>query len=66
MAALMLVLVVPVGVGMLMAVDAGLVFMLMPVVAVGTALVAMFVLMFVLVVAAHRSITSRFNLFKLR
>jgi hypothetical protein len=48
-----IVLMVPVFMGMLMAVDAGLVLVLVPVVAVGTALVAMLVLMLVLVVAAH-------------
>jgi hypothetical protein len=53
MAALVIVLMVPVFMGVLMAVDAGLVLVLVPVVAVGTALVAMLVFMLVLVVAAH-------------
>jgi hypothetical protein len=58
MAALMLVLMVPVCMGMLMGMVDSLVLVLMPVVAVGTALVGMFVLMLVLVVAAHCCITS--------
>jgi hypothetical protein len=62
MAALVLVLVVPVLMNVFMAVNPSLVLMLMPIVAVGTALVAMLVLMFVLVVAAHRGITSFFFL----
>jgi hypothetical protein len=58
MAALMLVLVVPVCVSVLMDVRAGLVGVLMPVMAMGTTFVAMFVLMLVLVVATHLRFTS--------
>jgi hypothetical protein len=53
MAALVLVLVMPVCVSVLMGVRAGLMLVLMPVMAVGTTCVAMFVLMLVLVVATH-------------
>jgi hypothetical protein len=60
MAALVLVLVVPVFMNVFMAVNPSLVLMFLPIVAVGTALVAMLVLMFVLVVAAHRGSTSFF------
>jgi hypothetical protein len=63
MATLMLVLMVPVSMDVFVAVDTGLVLVLMPVMAVGTRLVAMFVLMFVLVVAAHLEITSFWRLF---
>jgi hypothetical protein len=60
MAALMIVLVVPVFMNMLVAVGASLVRMFPPVMAVGTALVAMLMLMLILVVAAHRNIVSFF------
>ena len=53
MAALVIVRMIPIFMGMLMAVNAGLVLMFLAVVAVGTTLVAMLVLMLVLVVAAH-------------
>jgi hypothetical protein len=43
----------PVGVSMLVAMHPRLVLMLLPVVAVGTTCVAMFVLMLILVVATH-------------
>jgi hypothetical protein len=48
----------PVGVGMLVAMHPRLMLMLLPVVAVGTTFVAMFVLMLVLVVATHLGSTS--------
>jgi hypothetical protein len=48
----------PVGVGMLVAVHPGLVLMLLPVMAVGTTFVAVFVLMLVFVVATHLGSTS--------
>jgi hypothetical protein len=54
----MFVLMVPFSMDMLVGVHPGLVLMLMPVMAVGATLVAMFVLMLVLVVAAHRGLTS--------
>jgi hypothetical protein len=54
----MIVLMMPVGVGVLVAMHPGLVFMLLPVMAVGTTRVVMFVLMLVLVVATHLSFTS--------
>jgi hypothetical protein len=58
MTALMIVLMVSVGVGMLVDVSAGLVLMLMPIMAVGTTFVAMLVFMLVLVVATHLRLTS--------
>lgn len=60
MAALVSVLMVPVSVGVLVAMRPRLVGVLMPVMAVGTALMAVLVLMLVLVVAAHRGFTSFF------
>ena len=54
----MLVLMVPVFVGMLMGVSAGLMLVLLPVMAVGTTFVAMLVLMLVFVIATHRGISS--------
>jgi hypothetical protein len=53
MAALVLVLMVPVLMGMLMGVHPCLVAMLMPVVGVGASLMAVFMLMLVFIVAAH-------------
>jgi hypothetical protein len=58
MATLVLVLMVPVCVGMFVDVSAGLMLMLMPVMAVGTTFVAMLVLMLVFVVATHRGLSS--------
>jgi hypothetical protein len=58
MTALMIVLMVPVGVGMLVNVSAVFVLMLMPIMAVGTTFVAMLVFMLVLVVATHLRLTS--------
>ena len=58
MAALVLVLMVPVCVGVLVGVSPGLVGVLRPVMAVGTTFVAMLVLMLVLVVAAHLILAS--------
>jgi hypothetical protein len=48
----------PVGVGMLVTMHPGLVLMLLPLMAVGTSLVAMLVLMLVFVGAAHLGFTS--------
>jgi hypothetical protein len=48
----------PVGVGVLVAMHPGLVLMLLPVMAVGTTLVAMLVLMLFFVGAAHLEFTS--------
>jgi hypothetical protein len=56
----MLVLVVSVFVGMLMGVNPGLMFVLVPVMAVGTTFVAMLVVVFVLVMATHRGPTPFF------
>jgi hypothetical protein len=58
----MLVLMVPVSMDVFVAVRPGLMLVLMPVMAVGTSLVAMLVLMLVLVVAAHLVLTSFFLL----
>jgi len=58
MAALVFVLMVPVFVGVLVAMRPRLVRVLMPVMAVGTALMAMLMPMLVLVVAAHSGRTS--------
>jgi hypothetical protein len=60
MATLVVVLMVPVCVGMLVVMGAGLMLVLVPVMAVGTTLVAMLVLMLVFVVATHRGFTSFF------
>jgi hypothetical protein len=60
MAALVFVLMVPVCVGMLVAMRPRLVGVLMPVMAVGARRVAMFVLMLVFVVATHRDFSSFF------
>jgi hypothetical protein len=54
----MLVLMMPVFVGMLVSVSAGLMLVLLPVMAVGATCVVMLVLIFVLVVATHLSFTS--------
>ena len=62
MATLVLMLMVPICVGMLVGVSAGLMLVLTPVMAVGTTFVAMLVLMLVLVVATHLSLTSWFFL----
>ena len=53
MATLVFVLMVPVSMNVLVDVSAGLVRMFLPIVAMGTTLVAMLVLMFAFVVAAH-------------
>jgi hypothetical protein len=58
MAALVFVLMVPVFVGVLVAMRPRLVRVLMPVMAVGTALMAMLMPMLVFVVAAHSGRTS--------
>ena len=58
MAALVLVLMVPVCVGVLVSVSAGRMLVLLPVMAVGTTFVAMLVLMLVFVIATHRGISS--------
>jgi hypothetical protein len=58
MAALVFVLMVPVSVGVLVAMRPRLVLVLMPVMAVGTALMAVLVLMLVLVMATHSGRTS--------
>ena len=63
MTALMLVLMVPISMDVFVSMRAGLVLVLMPLMAVGTSLVAMLVLMLVLVVAAHLVLTSFFLLF---
>ena len=60
MAALVLVLMVPFSMDVFVGVRAGLMLVLMPVMAVGTSLVAMLMLMLVLVVAAHLGFTSFF------
>jgi hypothetical protein len=62
MATLVLMLMVPVCVGVLVVVIPGLMGVLVPVMAVGTTFVAMLVLMLVLVVATHLSLTSWFFL----
>jgi hypothetical protein len=56
----MLVLMVPVSMDVFVGVRPGLVLVVVPVMAVGTSLVAMLVLMIVLVVAAHLGFTSFF------
>ncbi|MBM4300038.1 MAG: hypothetical protein FJ121_00675 [Deltaproteobacteria bacterium] len=58
MAALVFVLMVPVFVGVLVDVRAGLMLVVVPVMAVGKCFVAMLVLMLVFVVAAHLEFTS--------
>ena len=50
----------PVGVGMLVAMLSGLVLMFLPVMAMGTSLVAMLMLMLVFVMATHLRLTSFF------
>ena len=62
MAALVFVLMMSVCVGMLVGVSASLMLVLLPVMAVDTTFVAMLVLMLVLVVATHLSLTSWFFL----
>jgi hypothetical protein len=59
-AALVFVLMMPVCVGVLVNVSPGLVLVLMPVMAMGSSLVGMLVLMLVLVVATHLGFTSFF------
>jgi len=54
----MIVLMVPVSMDVFVGVRAGLMLVLVPVMAVGTTFVAMLVLMLVLVVAAHLSLAS--------
>jgi hypothetical protein len=56
----MLVLMVTFSMDVFVSVRAGLVLMLVPLMAMGTSLVAMLVLMLVLVVAAHLEFTSFF------
>jgi hypothetical protein len=63
MATLMFVLMVPVSMNVFMGVTPGLVLVLMPVMAVGTSLMGVLVLMLVFVVATHGEITSFFNLY---
>jgi hypothetical protein len=58
MAALVVVLMVPVCVGVLVAVTPGLMGVFMPVMAMGTTFVGMLVLMLVLAVATHMGFTS--------
>jgi hypothetical protein len=58
MAALVVVLMVPVCVGVLVAVPPGLMGVFMPVMAMGTTFVGMLVLMLVLAVATHMGFTS--------
>jgi hypothetical protein len=59
-AALVLVLMVPVSMDVFVGVHPGLVLVLMPVMAVGGSFVAMLVLMLVLVVTAHLEFTPLF------
>jgi hypothetical protein len=61
-AALVLVLMVPVAVGVLVGVHHRLVAVLVPIMGVGTRFMAVFVLMLVLAVAAHLGLTSFFRL----
>jgi len=56
----MIVLMVPVSMDVFVGVRAGLMLVLVPVMAVGTTFVAMLVLMLVLVVATHRDLSSFF------
>ena len=58
----MIVLMVPVSMDVFVGVRAGLMLVLVPVMAVGTTFVAMLVLMLVFVVATHLSLTSWFFL----
>jgi hypothetical protein len=58
MAALVFVLMVPVSMDVFVTVHRGLVAVLVPVVAMGAGLMAVFVLMLVLVVATHSGFTS--------
>ena len=60
MAALVIVLMVPVFVRMLVSVSPGLMLVLLPVMAMGTTFVAMLVLMLVFVLATHRFFSSFF------
>jgi hypothetical protein len=60
MAALVVVLMVPVFMGVLVGVGPGLMAVLLPVMAVGTTFVAMLVLMLVLAMATHRVFSSYF------
>ena len=60
MAALVVVLMMPLGVGVLVGVSPGLMGVFVPVMAVGTTFMAMLVLMLVFVVAAHLEFTSFF------
>ena len=61
MAALVIVLMVPVSVGVFVAVGPGLMGVFMPVMAVGTAFVGVLVIMLIFVVAAHLEFTSFFS-----
>ena len=65
MAALVLVLMMPVYVGVLVGVSPGLMGVFMPVMAVGTTFVAMLVLMFVFVMATHNCLTPFFVTYRL-
>jgi hypothetical protein len=58
MAALVLVLMMPIRVGVLVAVHHRLVAVLVPIMGVGTRLMAVLVLMLILAVAAHLGLTS--------
>jgi hypothetical protein len=58
MAALMLVLMMPVSMNVFVSVHHGLVAVLVPIMGVGTRLMTVFMFMLVLVVAAHLGLTS--------
>ena len=62
MAALVVVLMMPVSLGVLVVVGPGFVGVFMPVMAVGTAFVGVLVLMLIFVVAAHLEFTSFFSM----
>jgi hypothetical protein len=64
-AALVLVLMVPIDVGVLVGVHHRLVAVLVPIMGVGTRLMAVLVLMLVLVMATHLGLTSLFILLKI-
>jgi hypothetical protein len=59
-AALVVVLMVPVCMGVLVSVSPGLMLVLMPVMAMGTTFVVMLVFMFVFVMATHNRLTPFF------
>lgn len=63
MAALVVVLMMPVGVGVLVGVSPGLMGVFVPVMAMGAGLVGVLVLMLVFVVATHLEFTSFFYIF---